>query len=115
MLLAGVDLLQALRDEAGVKKGEGILREAESLIEAAKERGLLEEGEEEGDWDEDMGEEEEGEEEEKENAVLKMTNDENVVKQEGGTVVYHKIGDSKVDTEAGDEEAMVGAESDEDV
>ncbi|KAF8455326.1 hypothetical protein BGX38DRAFT_1168158, partial [Terfezia claveryi] len=111
VLLAGVDLLQALRDEEGVKKGEGILREAEELIEAAKERGLLEGDEEDGDWDEDMGEEEE---DEKENMALKLANDENMVKQGGNSVAYQKIGPSKVDAKMGDEEVMVGAESDED-
>jgi len=110
VLLAGVDLLQALRDEEGVKKGEAVLREAEGLIEAAKERGLLEGGEEDGDWDEDMGEEED----EKENMALKMVNGENAVKQGEDSVVHQKIGGSKVDAEVGDEEVMVGAESDED-
>ncbi|KAF8466671.1 hypothetical protein BDZ91DRAFT_848790 [Kalaharituber pfeilii] len=53
VLLAGVDLLQALRDEDGVAKGEEVMREAETLIDGAKK--AWKGGEEDGDWDEDMG------------------------------------------------------------
>ncbi|KAF8423570.1 hypothetical protein EV426DRAFT_700199 [Tirmania nivea] len=103
VLLAGVDLLQSLRDEEGVKKGEAVLGEAEKLIEAAKE-GLMEHGEEDGDWDEDMGEEADGEQDEKENVALKVANDGNVVKQEEGSAVYQKFGSGKVDANMGDED-----------
>jgi len=122
VLLAGVDLLQALRDEEGVEKGERVLREAERLIGAVKERGLLEEDGEEGDWDEDMGgageeeeeEREKGEEDGRESTLLKTANGENVDKLGKGSVVYSNIGCSKVGAYMGGEEPTAGAESDED-
>ena len=79
VLLAGVDLLMALRDDEAVLKGEAVLREVEELIDEAREarEAGTDEGEEdeetEDDGDEEMGEgdddDEDGDEDEKDEKV----------------------------------------------